>query len=40
MLDGLEKRDKINYPNVKEALYMLVGAWNDFSKSKKIRKKQ
>ncbi len=23
--------DKIVYPNVKEALYMLVGAWNDVS---------
>jgi hypothetical protein len=33
MLDGLDESDKIVYPNVKEALYMLVGAWNDVSKS-------
>ena len=33
MLDGLDESDKIIYPNVKEALYMLVGAWNDVSKS-------
>jgi hypothetical protein len=33
MLDGLDETDKIVYPNVKEALYMLVGAWNDVSKS-------
>jgi len=33
MLDGLDESDKIVYPNVKEALYMLVGAWNDVFKS-------
>jgi hypothetical protein len=30
--NGLDESDKIVYPNVKEALYMLVGAWNDVSK--------